>query len=97
MPSYVLHLIIGIGDVDARIDLAQFGVELHIGSVYHVGDERQLVEIAVVDHLIVLSRQLHALLLGFELGIALQVEGVGSLYVVVYLLGSHLLALGGVA
>ena len=58
-------------------------------SLMFVGDECQLRQVAVVDHLIVLPSQLYALLLCFQLYKGLLIIGVSLLYLVVQLFGCN--------
>lgn len=55
----IAHVVVGIGYVDAGVNFLQFGVELYVRRVDHVGDERQLVLVSVAHDLIVLLSQLH--------------------------------------
>lgn len=55
----IAHVVVGIGYVDAGVNFLQFGVELYVRRVDHVGDECQLVLVSVAHDLIVLLSQLH--------------------------------------
>ena len=81
----ILQTIVGIYDIDTGIHLQQLGIELEIGSIYHIGNKRQLAEITCIDHIVVLRSQLHALLLGCQLNIGLLILHIGSLNPVVEL------------
>ena len=74
---------------------AQFCIEAHVAGINHVGDEGQLIQITLTDNIVVLPRQLYALLLSGQLHEALFVECMGLLHGVVGLLGDSILRLYG--
>ena len=89
----VFHFIISIDDIDAGINLLQFGIQTDVRGIEHVGDECHLTEIALVDHRVVLTCQLYALPLGVKVGIRLLIECPCLVYLVIERLSQHALLL----
>ena len=78
--------IVGIDDVDTGIHLAELGIELEVGGIYHIRNQSELTEIAGIHHIVVLLCQLYALSLRFQFHVGLLILHVGSLHIVVELL-----------
>lgn len=88
-PCDILHLVIREDGVRPCVYLLQFGVELYVGGVEHVGDDGKLGKIAVVYHPIVLRCQLYALLPCAQIDERLAVKSICFLHFVIEHFGRY--------
>lgn len=64
----VFHFIIMVEDVDAGVHQSEVGTELSVAGIQHIGEQRHLVAVAVVDDFVVLIRQPDAVFLCPQVG-----------------------------
>ena len=87
----VFHFVIIVCDIDFGIHLSQLCIEQSVAGIYHISDKRQLVEVSVIHHLVVLLGQFHILPFRVVLHEALEIFGVSGLHLVVELFARHFL------
>lgn len=87
--SNVFHFQVIVDHVYTCVNQIEFGTQLYVAGIEHIGKQRQVVLVAVIYYPIVLKCQLHALLLSAEVGKRSQEVGVRSLYSVLHMLLSQ--------
>lgn len=94
-----MQFIVLVDDVDARVREFHLGRQARVGGIEQVGDECQLVGVAMGDDVVVLPRQFDALLPGAQLFVRLAVTGVPCVYdkggLLACILGNLLVSAGG--
>ena len=95
--SNVFHFQVIVDHVYTCVNQIEFGPQLDVAGIEHIGKQRQVVLVAVIYYPIVLKCQLHAFLLSAKVGKRSQEVGVRSLYSVLHVLLSQQMLLFGSA
>lgn len=67
--SNVFHLVVTVDYVDTRVDQSQVGTQLHVACIEHIGEQGQVIFVAVAGHVVVLIGQFHTFFLSAEVGV----------------------------
>ena len=66
--SNVFHLVVTVDYVDTRVDQSQVGTQFHVACIEHIGEQGQVIFVAVAGHVVVLIGQFHTFFLSAEVG-----------------------------